>query len=85
MILGNVERVAAKSLPVKNIYAEVNGLQKSSERQLPFPQALRAWAASHSLSDAELQKYLDEYDRMWATGSMREPDLIPSNEELPVE
>lgn len=71
--LKDIERVAKKLRPSEDVEHEIEALPKNDERQLPLPQALRNWAASEGLNDAEINGLLDEYQNVWNTGSMINP------------
>ena len=58
---------------------------------LPSPDTLRKWVSSKSAKDPKIEELLQEYDNVWTTGTMKNPDLIPfgvspiwaGNEQLP--
>jgi hypothetical protein len=44
---------------------------------LPSPDTLRKWVSSKSAKDPKIEEFLQEYDNVWTTGTMKNPDLIP--------
>ena len=46
------------------------------------PEVLEKWLTSHKLSSARLDQMMDEYKRLWATGSMKDPSIISSDREM---
>lgn len=44
---------------------------------LPSPETLREWVKHNSVKDPEIDQFLQEYDNVWTTGKMKNPDLIP--------
>jgi hypothetical protein len=66
---------AKKLLPNVDVERELNELPKDDARQsLPVPNELRAWVASKTLSDPEINQLLDEYQSVWNTGTMIDPN-----------
>jgi hypothetical protein len=80
MILDRIEGIAAQLLPIINAEDEIEGLPEDSEHGLPSPKTLRNWIAAKSLNDAMLSKFVEEYENVWMTGTMQDPQLIPSNQ-----
>jgi hypothetical protein len=81
MILDSIEGIVARLRPdVVNAADEMEGLPKESGRGLPLPEAVRNWIASRSLNDVQLFQLIDEYDKVWTTGTMKNPELIPSDQ-----
>jgi hypothetical protein len=72
-----IEAAAKKHLPSENVHDEFSKLPKEETEGLPSPETLRRWVASKSLNDAEISQLLQEYERVWTTGTMNNPDLIP--------
>lgn len=78
MIFDSIERIASSS--DSKAEAEIENLPKVDKWALPTPDTLRNWIATKSLHDAKLTELMDEYDHIWTTGTMKNPDLIPFNQ-----
>jgi hypothetical protein len=65
-----------------NALTEIAALPRNPKYGLPEPTALEEWASSHSLSGDRTKELLDEYRRVWTTGSMKDPSIIPGNPQL---
>jgi hypothetical protein len=65
-------------LPATDVENEFKLLHKEKEGpRLPSPGTLRKWADSKNLSDTKIDRLLQEYENVWTTGTMKNPDLIP--------
>jgi hypothetical protein len=60
-----------------DVTSEINKLPQDAARQLPPPDTLRKWVASKGLNDAKINRLLDEYQSVWNTGSMIDPNVPP--------
>jgi hypothetical protein len=82
MILDRIEGIATQLLPGTNAQDEIESLPKESEHGLPLPKTVRNWIATRALKDSNLTQFLDEYENVWTTGTMKAPDLIPFNQSM---
>jgi hypothetical protein len=73
LLLGYIAREAT-SLPDAN--NQIGALPKDQKYSAPTPTTLRDWAKAKAISNPNLFKLLDEYQSIWTTGSMKNPDLI---------
>jgi hypothetical protein len=78
-----IEEVASKLLSDLKAEAEIDALPKT-ERRVPSPETVKSWITTHSLQDPTLSELVDEYQRIWTTGSMKNPDLIRSRTETKI-
>jgi hypothetical protein len=77
MLLGDIEEEAAKLFP--SATEEIEKLPAHAQYGIPEPKTLADWTGSHTLKSNRLGQLLDEYDRLWTTGSMKDPSIIPFN------
>jgi hypothetical protein len=64
--------------PNNEVVNEALQLPKDADiDELPSPETLRKWVSSKSTKDAKIEEFLQEYDNVWTTGTMKNPDLIP--------
>ena len=78
MLEGEIEGIIAKSLPNINLEQEVDKIAETDGRSgLPSPKALRLYVLTKNLNDPKLRELIQEYESVWNTGSMRNPNLIP--------
>jgi hypothetical protein len=64
--------------PNNEVVNEALQLPKDADMdELPSPETLRKWVSSKSTKDAKIEEFLQEYDNVWTTGTMKNPDLIP--------
>ena len=73
-------------LPKTDVENEIVQLAKDNGKDgFPSPEALRKWVTTKGITDPKINERLDEYERVWTTGAMNNPDLIPfgSNPGLP--
>jgi len=76
--LSNIEVTAKNLLPNVDVESEVKNLPKDDAKlQLPLPDALRKWATSRGLYDAKIKALLDDYQSIWNTGTVANPNEIP--------
>jgi hypothetical protein len=67
-----------KPYPNSEVVNEALQLPKDADMDgLPTPEVLRQWATSKSAKDPKIEEYLQEYNNVWTTGVMKNPDLIP--------
>jgi hypothetical protein len=75
-----------KSLPNTDPITELKnaGIQLAKDKEgkdgLPSPGALRKWVTTKGLNDPKINERLDEYERVWTTGTIHNPGLIPFGE-----
>jgi hypothetical protein len=75
---GQIEEAVHQSLPNTDVKHEVIQVVKGNGRDgLPLPEALRKWVITKGLSDPKINERLNEYERVWTTGAIHNPDLIP--------
>ena len=78
IIEGQIETNIAKAVPKEDVKHEVMQLKKDNGRGgLPFPDALKEWVATKGITDQSTTELLSEYERVWTTGGMKNPALIP--------
>jgi hypothetical protein len=82
ILLGMIEKEAAKTIPTAN--QEIRNLPATKSYGAPSPEALREWALSKQINSPMLNKLLDEYTYLWATGEMKNPSLIPHGSQMPM-
>ena len=80
MLVSVIEAEAEKLLP--SAPEEINKLPEAAKYGVPEPETLEKWRSSHKLSSPRLDQMMDEYKRLWATGSMKDPSIIPFNFEM---
>jgi hypothetical protein len=83
---GQIEARMHEVLPKTDIENEIVQLAKGNGQDgFPSPEALRKWVTTKGITDPKINERLDEYERVWTTGAMNNPDLIPfgSNTALP--
>jgi hypothetical protein len=77
MLVSDIAGEAEKLLP--SAAEQINKLPEAARYGVPEPETLEKWLASHKLSSPRLDQLMDEYKRLWATGSMKDPSVIPFN------
>jgi hypothetical protein len=77
LLLGDIITEAMTGLPTA--MDEIGNLPRNVDYDLPEPTALEEWVRSRSLSSDRLSPLLQEYRRLWTTGSLRDPSIIPFN------
>jgi hypothetical protein len=77
IVEGMIEQRLREVVPQTDIEIEVKQLRKDDEFKLPSPDTLRDWITPKKQSDARLTELLEEYERVWTTGTMKTPNLIP--------
>ena len=80
ILLGEMAEEAEKLLP--SATQEINKLPEVDGFNVPAPETLEKWFASQKLSSPRLDQLMDDYTRLWTTGSMKNPSLIPFNREM---
>ena len=80
MLVSEIEAEAEKLLP--SAPEEINKLPEAVKYGVPEPETLEKWFAYHKLSSPRLDQLMDEYKRLWATGSMKDPSIISSDREM---
>jgi len=60
---------------IKNEFVQL--AKGNSKDGLPMLEALRKWVAEKSVKGPKVDEFLAEYESVWTTGAMRNPDLIP--------
>ena len=67
-----------KPYPNDEVVKEALQLPKDPSMDgLPSPDTLRIWASSKTRNDPKVEELVQEYANVWATGAMKNPDLIP--------
>lgn len=84
MILDRIEGITTQLLPEVKAEDEIESLLKDAEHGLPLPNDVRNWIAAKSLKDPTLTQFIDEYENVWAIGTMKNPDLIPFNQSMKI-
>ena len=84
MILDRIEGITTQLLPEVKAEDEIESLLKDAEHGLPLPNDVRNWIAAKSLKDPTLTQFSDEYENVWAIGTMKNPDLIPFNQSMKI-
>jgi hypothetical protein len=84
MLLNKIEQETKQLLPNVNIENEIKALPKDSGKSLPTPETVRKWVLSKQLKDENLEGFLEEYSNVWTTGTMKNPSLIPFNQDIKV-
>jgi hypothetical protein len=76
---GQIEARVREAFPTKtDVENEIVQLAKDNGKDgLPSPEALRKWVTTNGLTDPNIIERLDEYQRVWTTGAIHNPDLIP--------
>ena len=82
MILDRLGNTAAQLLPNVEAVDEIDKLPNDLERGPPTPESVWKWITAKSLNDAAVNGLADEYANVWATGTMRQPSLIPFNQNI---
>ena len=77
MLLSQIEAEANNLLPSAG--DEINKLPEAHPAGVPEPDTLDKWIASHKLSSPHLDELVQDYKRLWTTGSMKDPSVIPPN------
>jgi len=74
-----VVRRAQVSIPTLKLLDELKELSQGTGQQggLPSPDTLYSWVVSKGLKDPNIDQLLGEYQNVWLTGTMKDPDLIP--------
>lgn len=72
-----IQSEVQQSLPKIDTEKEVIELKNNGKDGLPTPEALRKWVATKGLNDPKINERLEEYERVWTTGDIHNPDLIP--------
>jgi hypothetical protein len=73
-----IEDAVHKALPNTDAKKEILQVIKSNGKDgLPLPDALKNWVAAKGLNDHEINERVEEYERVWTTGTMKNPTLIP--------
>jgi len=80
MLLSDIITEATTTLPSAS--DEVIKLPRNREYDLPEPTTVEEWVNSHSLRNDRLTRLLEEYRKLWTTGSMTDPSIIPFNRSL---
>jgi hypothetical protein len=70
---GQIDEALVEAFPNTDL-----GFQVIRENGLPAPDALRKWVTSKGVNNPKVTERLDEYERVWTTGAIHNPDLIPS-------
>jgi hypothetical protein len=63
--------------PDADVENEIKRLPKSDVEDLPSPDTLREWAKGKFLNDPKVTQLLKEYNNIWTTGAIEDPDLVP--------
>jgi hypothetical protein len=76
---GQIEAAVLEAFPKTDLNNEITQvIKENGNNGLPAPDALRKWVKSKGLNnDPKVTERLDEYERVWTTGAMHNPDLIP--------
>lgn len=75
---GQIGAAVRKEHPEVDTKNEFVQLAKGDSKDgLPTPDALRKWVAQRSVDDPKIGELLTEYESVWTTGAMNNPDLIP--------
>ena len=82
LLLDQVDDMAKKLLSDPKVEAEIENLPKVEGFAVPSPETIRTWIKARSPDDYKLNEILDEYERLWTTGTMKNPDLIPYNQQV---
>jgi hypothetical protein len=77
MLLGDIEEEATKLSP--GATEEIEKLPTYRGFGVPDPETLEKWIKSKLLKSDRLNQLLDEYKRLWTTGGMKDPSIIPFN------
>jgi hypothetical protein len=82
LLLDQIDDIASQLLSDPKAEAEIENLSKVKEFVVPLPETIRNWTKARSLNDPKLNEILGEYERVWTTGTMKNPDLIPYNQQV---
>jgi hypothetical protein len=75
---GKLEQITKDS----NMAKDIDSLPMEPSRRLPSPEAIEQFVSSRSVNNAEVSDLIAEYKSMWTTGSMKNPSIIPFNENM---
>ena len=82
MILDHIEGALERSHPNLNLSKEIDALPVDQIRNIPSPESLRIFVFKKNLGNGEIINLLSEYTNVWTTGSMKNPSIIPFNENM---
>lgn len=78
LLLDQIE-ARAGALGFGNAQQAMDGLARDEDKDAPPPAAVRAELDKRIPNDEALSELTAEYERLWTTGGMDNPSLIPSN------
>lgn len=67
---------------IKGSAAEIAKLPAADGKGVPSPDILKSYLRDHFAADEQLRTLADEYQNLWSTGDLKDPSVIPFNQQM---